>query len=455
MEIRKNRQSILMVALMLIGGGLFFFFLGENGTILCKDSVQYLEYTDFNAVMPFYPSFINVIRWIFGEQDFMQYIFVVQGIIALFCSIYFAMFLKKYLSFGMINTMIVFILSLLPYTYSLPEYVSSHEVMTESLAFPIFYLFFASLISLHDKLSLGNLVKAGVSLLLLVMLRTQLIFFVGIVAVVFLIKITRENDSKENQLLLKRSVFVIVSGVLIFVGVLGIKEKRAENSGEKASQFVNAFFGKALTIMDEEDIKYYETEQSKRMFEFVYKGVDEQEWRLPYAQDGLLMWEDLIHYYNENMKLGNDLLYKFYSEIHPDYGYYEKLALVEKGKSEIVRTVIGNNIGTFLYSFFLLMPSSFLSIVFIQKRSIYLLCNIYAIIFYVLYLFLLYQCIKKKQWKEVYFAILSLAISVANVVCTNIVHYGLQRYLIYTMGVLYMAMFLMLRVMKKTYHRTV
>lgn len=449
MEIRKNRQSILMVALMLIGGGLFFFILGENGTILCKDSIQYLEYTDFNAVMPFYPAFINVIRWIFGEQDFMQYIFVVQGLIALFCSLYFAMFLKKHLDLCMINTVIVFMLSLFPYAYSLPEYVSSHEVMTESLAFPIFYLFFASLISLHDELSLVNLVKAGVSLLLLVMLRTQLIFLVGIVAVVFLVKIIRENDLKENQLLIKRSVFVIAIGILIVAAVLGVKEKRAENSGEKASQFVNAFFGKALTIMDEEDIKYFETEQSKRMFEFVYKGVDEQKWRLPYAQDGLLMWEDLIHYYNENMKLGNDLLYEFYSEINPDYGYYEKLALVEEGKSEIVQTVIGNNVGTFLFSFLLLLPSSFLSMVFIQKRSIYLFCNIYAIIFYALYLFLLYQCLKKKQWKEAYFAILSFAISVVNVVCTNIVHYGLQRYLIYTMGVLYISMFLMVYRMKK------
>ena len=56
-------------------------------------------------------------------------------------------------------------------------------------------------------------------------------------------------------------------------------------------------------------------------------------------------------------------------------------------------------------------------------------------------------CFKRNKVfsRELKVAFGGMLISILNVLCTNLVHYALQRYLVYTMGLLYIAMFVMIR----------
>ena len=447
MTLHGVKKDIGIIVIMLLTGLVFFLFLGEQGTILCKDSPQYLEYEDFNAVMPFYPSVIDVIRTLFGQESFLQYIYIIQGLIALVCSMYMTLFFKKYFNLEAISTFVIFVFSLLPYAYTLPEYVSSHEVMTESLAFPIFYLFFIALLELYDNVNLWTMIKLMAYYIMLVMLRSQLLFLIGVVGIVFII--SRWSRIREILTLdiLKKGLLVLLAIFMIIGAALVIRQKKAEASGESASQIANAFLGKALTIMEADDVEHFEDENDKEMFNRVFKAVDEKEQRLVHARKDLLVWEDMIVFYNENMKLGNDELYYYFSDIYPDYDYYQKLELVELAKTRIIKAVVLNNLGTFLYSFLIMLPSGFLCIVFLQRRSIYTLCNIYALLFYISYFVLMIGCFKRNKVfsRELKVAFGGMLISILNVLCTNLVHYALQRYLVYTMGLLYIAMFVMIR----------
>ena len=65
-----NKKERITWIIIIAIGVLFFFVLGEKGPVLCKDSPQYLQYNDFNSVMPLYPLFISIHHFIFCSDIF-------------------------------------------------------------------------------------------------------------------------------------------------------------------------------------------------------------------------------------------------------------------------------------------------------------------------------------------------------------------------------------------------
>lgn len=440
-----NKKRDLSVSVMIFWGIIFFFFLGKQGPVMGPDSQTYIDYTDFNGVMPAYPLFISVLKIFLGEGNYLQGVFVVQGIIALVCSVYLTNSLKK--QFGLLKweMIIVFCLSLLPYAYSLPEYVVSHEIMTESLSFSVFYVFISFMLKGMLEKKISSIFCGALPLLLLVLFRSQLLFL-GVVYVSIIIYYCWAHSLFKDGRTVKRLLLLLCGIAVVVMLVFSIRSKVAgSGENEKASQFVNSFFGKAMYLIDEEDYLNFEDEKLRDMCKRLFESIDETGRRLPYAQEGLLKWEDIIVGQNENRKLGNDVMYEYYIDTAPHLSYWEKLELIEKDKTDIVKSIIFNNLSDFIKMYFYLLPSSFLSMVFIQKRSIYLLCNIYAIFFYTIYFCLMWKIYRNKSRETFLFAGLIMGTSVLNVLCTNAIMYGMQRYLVYTFGLLYIAVFLMYR----------
>lgn len=440
----ENKKRYLSVILMIFLGVVFFFFLGEHGPVMGPDSQTYIEYTDFNGVMPAYPFFISILKAFLGEEHYLYGVFVVQGIVALFCSLYLAGSIKKQFGLSEWEVVVVFGLSLLPYAYSLPENVTSHEIMTESLSFSVFYIFISLIMRGMLSKKLGAVLCAAFPLLILVLLRSHLLFL-WLVYVAVIIYCCYVQKLFLNDQSIKRIILIFGGTLIVVIAAFAIRSKKASEGSEKASQFVNSFFGKAMYIIDEDDFLRFEDDKMKDICKRLFESMDKTGRRLPYARKGLLKWEDIIVGQNENRKLGNDVIYEYYIDTAPHLSYWEKLKLIEEDKTNIIKTIIFNNLGDFLKMYFYLLPSSFLCMVFIQKRSIYLFCNIYAIFFYATYLILLWKVYKNKSKDIFLFALLVLGTSVLNVLCTNVIMYGMQRYLVYTFGLLYIVAFLMYR----------
>lgn len=438
----KNKSEFVYMGMMLVIGIAFFFFLGESGPIMGADGMAYLEYTDFNGVMPAYPFFITVIRFILGETYYLYGVFISQGIIALTCSLYLVVTVRKNYALKNWEMVLMFIMSLLPYAYSLPEYVVTHEIMTESLAFSVFYLFLTCIIKGISAKELKSILIGAIPLLGLILLRSQLLFM-SVAYLGAILYLCVNQRLIKNKIVLRKVAGILFLALLIVIATFAIRSQVVGKA--KNSQLVNAFFGKAMYIIDEEDYLYFKDatmqEKCKRLFE----SMDETGRRWEYAKKGLLKWEDVIVGQNENRKLGNDVLYEYYMDTAPQLSYWEKLELVEADKTVIIKTILVHNIGDLLKMYLCMLPSGFLCMVFIQKRSIYLLCNIYGAIFYATYIGLLWKTHKEGKKKEFEFSLLILAVSALNVLCTNIIMYGMQRYLVYTFGMLYIAMYMMLR----------
>ncbi len=446
-RINIDKNEIFSWCCIAILGTFFFFFLGEKGTILCKDSTQYLQYTNFNSVMPTYPLFLLLLKYIFGEILYMDYVFIFQGILAFVSSLFVTKTLQKIYHLKSIEIILVFVFTLAPYAYTLPEHVSSHEVMTESLAFPIFYLWFITILKSFLTRKLKYIINSSILLVILISLRAQLLLLLLVYAFLmfYFVKIAVKHNERMKRIFKK--ILILFLLVIFTIGVMfGVRQKIAEtNSEENASQLVNAFLGKMLYLSEKNDAEYFESEEMKEIFQQLYSRIDDKRQRLQYSDRGLLLWDDISYCANDNMKIGIDVIYFYYREKKPDLSYYEIMPLSEVAKTEIVKTLFIHKLGDLIYIYLWMLPSGFLSMVFIQKRSIYTLCTLYGALFYIFYLLVLYYSYKKDMRNEKVIGELTIGISALNVLVTNVILYGMQRYLVYTFGLMYISVYLMIR----------
>lgn len=445
MQIEK-KELYTWISIIIIGI-FFFFYLGDKGTILCKDSPQYLQYTNFNSVMPTYPLFISLTKIIFGETLYIQSIYIIQGIFALIISIIVVRTLQKIFILKPYELILVFIFTLLPYAYTLPEHVSSHEIMTESLTFPLFYLFFLSILKCVIYKKMKNMICGSLVLVVLIALRSQLLFLLLIyISIIIYLFISVSKQNNKLYLLMRKSLFIMLF-VLLLIGIIFATRRNVakKNSDDNASQLVNAFLGKTLYVMKEEDVYFFESEELREIYQQIFWRIDEKQQRLPYSKKGLLKWEDISYCSNDNMKIGIDELYKYYRDKNSKLSYKEILKLSEIAKTKIVKTLLIHNIDNMIKIYLYMLPSGFISMVFIQKRNIYTLCTLYAIFFYLVYIVLLCYSYKKRMKDEIIIGNLVFSISIFNVLTTNLIHYGLQRYFVYTFGLLYISTYLLVR----------
>ena len=94
-----------------------------------------------------------------------------------------------------------------------------------------------------------------------------------------------------------------------------------------------------------------------------------------------------------------------------------------------------------------LMPAGFVSTVLFHKASIYGLIYAMTLVLYVMAIggsVYVYWRNKKMESESVYMMLIVL-IAVTNVVSSNLMHFGLQRYLAYTVGMFYIGLFILMR----------
>ena len=70
MYVKYKKQELYLAFLLIVIGILFFFFLGERGYVLQKDSETYIKSHYGTTVMPLYIFYIDCLRFIFGEKKY-------------------------------------------------------------------------------------------------------------------------------------------------------------------------------------------------------------------------------------------------------------------------------------------------------------------------------------------------------------------------------------------------
>ena len=103
----------------------------------------HLNFHHHIGVAPGYPLFIHVIQVLFGDSLYLHVTAVIQIALLVFSIFWLIRTIDKIFQLKVWEVLLVWGFSMLPFVMLLPEDPIGHELMTESLTYPLFYLFIA------------------------------------------------------------------------------------------------------------------------------------------------------------------------------------------------------------------------------------------------------------------------------------------------------------------------
>lgn len=476
----KNRQGRIAnwsIAVMIVFGICFYFFPGK-WISLESDSVAYLYAASREGVLPGYPIFLGLFRVLLGERYFLQGVVVAQSIIAIGCTLFFVLSLQKKFCLMGWECVLLYAITMLPFSIYLPEVGITHQIMTEGLTYAIFYIFFLMILksiwTLKYRWYIGSLAIA----FLLGTIRSQMLFLQAICLILLIWMIFQKYRCK----MIKRVVlclagamigilFTMISYKLIYFvndfyqenfavrtpveyeqidhgtqqsnniesKETVIKETEIAVQDKRNSQFDSLIIARGFFEADREDVDLFDDEMMREIFLRTYQLADEGEHLYPYAKKGLYMWEDLV--YDRMAELVNRAILE-YDQTHP--------GMRDKTKASIMRElglrILFEHFDRYIYHVIRLMLPSLIAAVFFQIKPIYLLCHAIAFLIYLFAVLGAWWIRKNGGAKDVSEYVIAIVFTIITmVVIINIVFMGLQRYVVYGMGIFYCAMYLQIK----------
>ena len=433
---KEKKEQIFYIAVVCILNILFFFFIGDKGTLFEKDSSTYIKwsYLGIKRGYTLYPWFLKAIRSIHGEETYLTMIPVYQGAISIVSNCILVEYCRKRYSAGMIAGLFMHLFILAPYTYTLPDAVSSHYVLTEGLSIPLFHVsVFLLLKGVIDR-SNRNAVASVLLGVMLFLLRPQLFIISAIyVSVIIIYTVYLRIQNKKSFLY----ITVVVLTLIFIVGVCTYFKIISGWANSKTnSQLIEATTGKALCLLKEEDSGFYSGLDRDIYLDLLNDG--KKKGRLTEAfPRSLLDYESLHKIINENVTAHETLIWDHYISVRGDDGG-ESAYLT---RNLITSTEILNHKMEYIGIILRLMPSSLVASVFFQPPGIRLICYIFTGILYVV-AFCMNCILIRKRVNEIYIlpGLIVHIIIFANALACNVLLYGQQRYVIYCMGVFYISM---------------
>lgn len=427
---KKSRKHNIVTYAIMLGLGLLFYLLPGEWLCIEDDSVRYLS-EGGEGVLPAYPAFLSLLRILFSEQYFLHAAVIIQSILAVVCTFLFVKMLNEQFQLRRIECILLYLLSMLPFSIYLPESGITHQIMTEGITYALFYLFFTAMIktiwTLEYKWYFGSLAMA----VLLGMTRSQMMFLAVVCMAVLLWLIYKKAGGRT---LLK----LCVCSLILAAGVVFVFWKKVENS---ASQFNTVIMARGFYEADKEDVELFNDDMMQEIFLRTYELADENGRRYEHAKPGLYMWQDLVY---DRMNLFALQAIDEYDENHPDKRARSEASVI----FELGIKILLEHFDRYLYHSIRLMMPSFIATVFFQIEPVYLLCHFTALF---IYLFAIAGSVFVGRMggdrNVVVFSISIVSILLVMVVMVNLLFIGLQRYMVYGMGIFYCAMYLLCKEM--------
>lgn len=513
----KRTVQILILAVM---GILFYLVLGQEWIAIEDDTPFYLN-PRREGVMPVYPLFLFGVKCIFGERLYLDAVVVIQSVLAIVCTMVFVLYLQKQFQLKFIETVLLYVACMLPFSIYLPEAGITHQILTEGLSYAFFYLYFLLLLQYVFTQKIRWVAAATAMAGFMELIRSQMLFLLGVTAAVFVfVEFVKGKKDKASRRILRAGadcvigivgIFLVVSLVYKIYGWYYIhqlpvienwgqktvaeqaevseqfeaseqnavsepagegngeadsgtggglegdagqqdtggqeaqdtaqqeesKTTNAENSGS-FSQFTSLVITRGIYEIDADDIELFDSPEMKEIFQRVFDAVDAEQYRYVYARQDLYMWKDLVKDRIPLVVFGH---VGAYLRDNPDV-QMDNVKICQ----ELAVKVLLHHFDRYLYHSFRMMISGFISSVFFQIERIYLLCHIITLLLYLAAAAGIIYCLRRGGNRKVAaFALTTLAYIFLMVTVTNLVFLGLQRYMVYAMGIFYCSLYLLAR----------
>lgn len=268
--------------------------------------------------------------------------------------------------------------------------------------------------------------------LFMMLVRSQLMILLVTTFAAFVYVVIRKIPNRRKAIRVTGGFYglAIVGGGLFIAGL--------RTQVLDIPQFTSVLMIHAFYEVDYEDRELFDTPEMQEIFERVYGAVDEERYRYVYARQDLYMWQDLV------CDRIPSVVYweiKGYSAQHPELDINIRKTIQELGS-----IVLFKHFGRYLYHTVRLMMSGFIAAVFWQIEPIYLLCHFIALFLYLYALIGSIICLKrKKNCQAAEFMLTVVGFIFILIVIVNLMFFGMQRYVVYAMGIFYCAAYLLFK----------
>lgn len=476
--------------------------LGHGGPVIFDDSNSYMRIRWHEGVMPVYPVLILFNECVFGAAWYLWALVIEQALLAAFSVTALEETLRMRFGLRPLEGILICLFALYPYTIEMPFAVMTQAVLTEGIAYSLFYLFLAVLLpAVWDK-SYIRFAGAFCMTFLLAAVRSQLQILFGVCGIVFFYLVCMRGRGKSRGKKALRvlagiagCVGVSLAGIfLIFgllkgyrfmladdqlIGRLGLEvqyprieqalleeeKEAAENQEETSdtdpetelsgaarnfstSQYATLLFSRGMYEADYEDVELFQDPLLKGLYLALYEAVDAEKERYVYAEEGLWMWKDIVGGIG---KIGRTCIWvpsEYYLQHAPEIISSEQFGSIRTSHQQIIGlTLLKAHFGRFLYHTLMLLPQAFISTIFFQFAPLYGFCHLATAFLYLSAAALMiwgYRDVRAKREGAETMALV-LGTNVVMVLVISLIFFGQQRYLVYAFGPFYMAYYLLLR----------
>lgn len=490
----KRQTDTLFYLSLFVLALLIFLFVGSREPVLFDDSGSYTKVQLIEGVMPIYPLFLLANQWLFGMDGYLQVVIVEQALLAAVCILLFVREIRNRFQLHYWEGFLLFFLALLPYTIEMPQVMMTQVILTEGLAYSLFYLLMILFLRAVWEKSRKFLAGSFAMALLLAMLRSQLQILFGVCGVLFLYLMWNRCSKKWI------GFWAGVAGCVL-IGILGvfltaslskrynafaddnmpiiqfqdperyqeILEKQAKKKAEQKEngtavqgeqdtvsqvqpvlgmQYVSLIFSRGMYEADEEDARLFQDEMTRGLYQALYAAADGENQRYIYAQKDLWMWKDIVGGIGSVGKTALFTGIDYYQENWPEvYEDNDFNAIWNRSLQTIGIALLKEHFGRFLYHTLMMLPQAFICTVFFQIKPIYLLCHLVTLFLYLSALALMIwgYADRKASNQCAEFMALILGSNLVMIFIISLVFFGQQRYLVYNFGIFYMAYYVLLR----------
>lgn len=452
----KNKRNFLYGIIIIVT--LLFVIFGE-GTSLSyvyggDTEAYYLNFHHHIGVAPGYPLFIHVLDVLFGDSLYLHITAAVQIILLVFSIFWLIRTIDKIFHLKVWEVLVVWGFSMLPFVMLLPEDPIGHELMTESLTYPLFYLFIAEIAKGIIWKKRRYFVWSFVICALEMWIRPQMLFCFAVlgVAVVYVKISDRIKNGKKKGFWKNWAVQCVLCALCVFAGIkavsgLTVVYEKVFFDAPALDYSDQTLVQRLLYLAQEEDQELFEEDQIKNIYLETWNRMEEKQTIQAYYGNSWKNWTEMFQAFGANSRILGDV-------IREELDHSGILAKDEIGQeiqvSNISHEITQKLLKKYWKQHFALtvqlLPKSFISTVFFHKKQFYDLIWIATCLIYLgAGITAVLRLIKRKYTDSAEFMLLVMAASIINALGCDLVLAGLQRYMAYTLGMTWMGLFLLVR----------
>lgn len=430
----------LIDVIIFVAAFLILLLVGTPGYSLEGDAMQYVTMGGYLPAL--YPMFLWFFRSIFGEAIYLYIVVVVQCMLGALGIMLILHFVRKEYRIANWILGVFFIMLFAPYVREsmryVPRYMYSHMILTEAISIPLFYYYIWTGLQMVKRKDIFSFIGMNVFTMLLVLSRAQfqVCLILNCVVLVYLVWVNQRN---RLSFLVKGLVIIILTYLL--TGFLGDCYKKAILGTTQNAWNSSYFLLHCMYASDAEDVAIYDRDDYKELYDILYQQLDEQHYNYKY-QTGRV-YDKSMHWSYDFSKIYRDLK-ETVTEYVLNQGITDEVVQGEK-ISEYVGNLmkpllLKNGIKSFGYSLYQ-FPISMCSNVFVLKENHLWFSYLGTIMIYIIMAVLMvWRFWQKKDSFAVWFMMFILCFMIGNSLVVGYVLHTQARYLLYSMGVFYMAL---------------